>query len=90
MYSHINMTRPITKKTLAETIEARLSVLSAERLAFFIHWLENHTALGNLTDKSYRQASLTTWFNDLPPERAAHEFGLILGELMWCWGTPIP
>ncbi len=76
--------------TFAVQILEKANALSAERLNFFIRWLEDHTGLADLTDESHRHASLTDWFGKLLEEKSQEEHRIIIAEIHWCAETPLP
>lgn len=76
--------------TLIVQIGEKMAALNPERLNFFILWLEDHTGLADLAEKTMRQASLTDWFDRLSTESAQDESRLIQAEILWCAETPLP
>ncbi len=76
--------------TMIKKLEKKMKSLNAERLSFFICWLEDHTGLADLADERKRQASLQDWFGKLSAESAQEEYTLIQAEIIWCAETPLP
>ena len=76
--------------TMIEKLEKKMESLNAERLSFFICWLEDHTGLADLAEKTMRQASLTDWLGKLSADSVQQESTLIIAEILWCAETPLP
>ena len=76
--------------TLIAQIEEKMKALNPERLNFFILWLEDHTRLAGLAEKTMKQASLTDWLGNLSTDSVQQESTLIIAEILWCAETPLP